>query len=191
MKSLFLGIMCLTLTACVSYPDVVQVKEGTELVSYQSVVDSPDHIGKQARWSGVIAEVINHKDNTQLDVLYYLSGANGRPQVSDEPVGRFRVFVDGFLDPVIYKQGKSITALGNVAKKQSAKIGEFEYEYPTIINSKVYLWKKQEPRAQVQFHYGWYGHPRYYWNGGARHIYIIGKDKPAPTHTSPKKDKRN
>lgn len=191
MKSLFLGIMCLTLTACVSYPEVVQVKEGTELISYQAVVESSAHIDKQARWSGVIAEVTNHKDNTQLDVLYYLSGANGRPQASDEPVGRFRVFVDGFLDPVIYKQGKSITALGKIAKKQSAKIGEFEYEYPTIVNSKVYLWKKQEPRAKVQFNYGWYGYPRYYWNGGARHIYIIGKDKPSPSHVSQKSEKRN
>lgn len=191
MKSLVLGLVSVLLVACVSYPESVQVKEGTELVAYQSVVESNQHVGKLARWSGVVAEVKNHKDTTQIDVLYYPAGADGRPRIGDEPMGRFRVFVDGFLDPAIYKQGVEVTALGEISAKQTAKIGDYEYEYPTLVHSKVHLWKKQKPRARVEFNYGWYGYPRYYWNGGARHIYIIGKDKPAPNHVQKKGDKRN
>ncbi|MBU2883831.1 Slp family lipoprotein [Psychrosphaera sp. B3R10] len=190
MKKLLLGLLSLSLSACVSYPENVQVAEGTNLVSYTDVVESSAHIKQLARWSGVIAEVTNHKETTQLDILYYPASGDGRPKTDEEPLGRFRVYSDTFLDPAIYKQGKSITALGTIAKKEMAKIGDFEYEYPTLVQSKIYLWKKQQPRTKVQFDYGFYGHPRYYWNGGARHIYIIGKDKPAPNHGTKKSKNR-
>lgn len=191
MKKILSLILCVTLTACVSYPESVKVAEGTELTTYNDVVESESHIGATARWSGVIAEVKNHKSRTQLDILYYDASHDGRPRTDAEPIGRFRVYSDEFLDPAIYKQGKSVTALGTVSQKETAKIGDFEYEYPTLVETKVHLWKKQQPRTKVQFNYGWYGHPRYYWDGGARHIYIMGKSKSVPSHRNIKDSKRN
>ncbi|MDC2888480.1 Slp family lipoprotein [Psychrosphaera sp. G1-22] len=122
MKKLLLGLLSLSLSACVSYPENVQVAEGTNLVSYTDVVESSAHIKQLARWSGVIAEVTNHKETTQLDILYYPASGDGRPKTDEEPLGRFRVYSDTFLDPAIYKQGKSITALGTIAKKKWLKL---------------------------------------------------------------------
>lgn len=170
-------VLALILTGCATYPDRVSVPENTPLVEFakENRADQ-NHLGEQARWSGVIAEIKNGKTQTQLDVLYYEAKSNGRPNIKGEPAGRFRVKVDKFLDPAVYKKGKSITALGQLTKKETGKIGEYEYEYPTIADAKVFLWPKLKPPTQVEFYYGWHGyHPRWYWNGGMRHVYIVGQ----------------
>jgi len=186
----FLLALSVFLTGCASYPAVVQVPENTNLIGYDKVNAVASDFEKQkARWSGVIAEVKNHKDKTQLDILYYPASGNGRPVTKNDPIGRFRVYVDKFLDPAVYKQGKSITALGLIKAKETAKIGEYEYEYPTIDSATVYLWPKVKPQTKVQFDYGWHGYyPRWYWHGGVRHIYIVGKGKPEPKQYGHKKD---
>jgi outer membrane lipoprotein len=171
--------VALLMTGCVSYPKVVAVPEGTELVKFETVNQvEVNKVGEVARWSGIIAGVNNKKRMTSLDVLYYPAQAGGRPNTSNEPIGRFRVNVDKFLDPAVYKKGKQITALGKLKSKETAKIGEYEYEYPTITDAKVFLWPKSKPMPRVEYNYGWHGmHPRWYWRGGVRHIYIVGEGK--------------
>ena len=177
-RSCLVGL-ALILAGCASYPDSVQVAEGTALVAFEEVQKEDErYIGQKARWSGVIAGVKNRSDKTQLDVLYYDSSNSGRPQIKDEPAGRFRVLVDGFLEPEVFKKGKSITALGEIKAKETEKIDEYEYVYPTLTNAKLHLWKKLKEPAKVEFYYGWPGHhPRWYWHGGVRHKYIIGGNK--------------
>lgn len=175
-----LAVLVVFISACASYPEQVKVAEGTQLIEYQQVSKvATNYIGKQARWSGVIADIANLSDKTRLEVLFYPPSQNGRPITKSDPVGRFRVYTDKFLDPAIYKQGKSITALGSIAEKQVAKIDEYEYEYPTLNDSIVFLWPKKPEQTRVQFQYGWYGyHPSWFWFGGRRHLYIVGQSKP-------------
>lgn len=179
-KGCLVGLVMM-LTGCASYPDSVSVAEGTKLVQFADVQKEDEkYIGQKARWSGVIAGVKNRADKTQIDVLYYPSSSTGRPQIKDEPAGRFRVLVDGFLEPEVFKKGKSITALGEIKEKESQKIDEYEYVYPTMTNATLHLWKKLKQPAKVEFYYGWPGaHPRWYWRGGVRHKYIIGGSKKA------------
>ena len=192
-RSIGLVLLLLLVTGCASYPDVVGVPEGTQLVEFtdENKVGT-SHVGKQARWSGVIAEVKNGKVDTTLEVLYYPAQTNGRPKTKGEPLGRFRAKVDKFLDPAVYKKGKSITALGALKQKESGKIGEYEYEYPTIDNAKVFLWPKLQPPTQVEFYYGWHGYnPRWYWHNGMRHVYIIGQGNKVPAAKAKSNQKTN
>lgn len=179
---------------CASYPDSVSIPEGTNLTAFSSVKADDNSVhGSQARWSGVIAAVKNEASRTRLDVLYYPSKRTGRPDLKEDPDGRFRVYADGFLDPAVFKKGKSITALGTIKESESQKIDEYEYSYPTLTDAKVHLWKKLDPPTSVEFHYGWYGHyPYWQWQGGTRHRYIIGgtKRKIAPTGVVKSKDKK-
>ncbi|WP_299269318.1 Slp/YeaY family lipoprotein [uncultured Psychrosphaera sp.] len=177
MKIFLLASLILVLSACASYPDNVSVVEGTELTSFGDVTKSESTLtGKTVRWSGIIAKVSNEKTVTKLDVLYYPASRNGRPKTTDDPLGRFRVVIEGFIDPAIYKQGKAITALGQLKTSETAKIGEYEYEYPTLISKNIHLWEPLVIQPQVQFNYGWYGYnPRWHWRGGVRHVYVIGQ----------------
>ncbi|MDA8621096.1 Slp family lipoprotein [Psychrosphaera sp.] len=193
-RKLIASVSIVIISGCASYPETVSVPENTNLVPFSSInADDNSLIGEQARWSGVIAEVKNESNRTRLDVLYYPARGTGRPDLKEDPQGRFRVYADGFLDPQVFKKGKSVTALGEIKDSESQKIDEFEYLYPTITKAKIHLWKKLDPPTRVEFHYGWYGHyPHWRWQGGTRHRYIIGGStkKITPSGVVKSKDKK-
>ncbi len=172
-SSLLIGLF--VLSGCASYPEYVKVPDGTNLVSYDIVkTDGNELQGLKARWSGIIAGVVNKARQTQFDILYYPSNGVGRPKIKDEPLGRFRVYVDAFLDPEIYQKGREVIVLGTVTQKETQKIGEYDYEYPTLKDAKIHLWKKNQDSTDEKFFFGWYGkNPHGYWDNGNRHHHII------------------
>lgn len=189
MKGFLVACLTLVLTGCASYPDNVAVAEGTELTNFTDVNNSNSNvIGQTVRWSGVIAKISNEKTLTKLDVLYYPASKNGRPITKDEPLGRFRVVINGFVDPAVYRQGKAVTALGNLKEPETDRIGEYEYEYPTLTSKNIHLWEAVVIKPQVQLNYGWYGtSPRWYWRDGVRRVYINEKNRTRPArHAAPK-----
>jgi outer membrane lipoprotein len=137
-----LWVSALFMSGCTSVPEALQVSEETVLTNFSVVRDNTNsEQGKLARWGGVIAKVTNNTNNSMLEVVYFPLKSSGRPKQSDQTQGRFRVYFKGLLDPMIYKEGRSITALGSVAVSEEGKIGEHEYKYPVLKSSYIHLWK--------------------------------------------------
>ena len=79
-----------------------------------------------------------------LEVVHFPLKSSARPKQGDKTQGRFRVYFSGLLDPVIYKKGRSITALGDVVTFEEGKIGDHGYNYPVLKASYIHLWKNIE-----------------------------------------------
>ncbi|WP_082633188.1 Slp family lipoprotein [Lacimicrobium alkaliphilum] len=142
MKRLLFVAMILGLAGCSTIPEPIQLKDESNLLSYQQVSASPEQTsGNKVRWGGVIARVDNLKENTRLEMLYYPLKSYGRPVTSDESAGRFRVYIDGFLDPMVYKTGRLLTVIGEVGGSESGTVGEHEYVFPVINASGYHMWK--------------------------------------------------
>lgn len=140
---LLLSISAFFLTACASrLPENLQTTPDTNLVAYSDVLaaESPLANGK-ARWGGVIAEITNLDNKTMLEVVYFDLRSYGRPIIKDDSAGRFRVYVDEFLDPLVYTKGRSVTVLGEFAGAENGKIGEHTYNFPVIKHAAVHVWK--------------------------------------------------
>jgi len=71
-----------------------------------------------------------------------LSSASSRPKATDQSKGRFRVYYKGLLDPVIYKEGRSVTILGTVKAPEEGTIGEQDYLFPVLHAEHIHLWKE-------------------------------------------------
>jgi outer membrane lipoprotein len=141
-KHLFLPFVLLLLGGCVSVPESVQLPDSTPLLSYEQVSsEAQEQVDKMARWGGVIANIENKSDKTQLDVVYYPLRAYGRPVVGENSIGRFRVYVDGFLDPMVYQKGRSMTFAGEFTGIEEGLVGEHMYQYPTLQAKGYHLWK--------------------------------------------------
>lgn len=174
------------LSACSLIPNELKTPENVVLVPYQAVKNSPEaHQSKMARWGGVIAEVKNLADSTMVEVVNVdLTSSSAKPRNINESAGRFRAIVKGFLDPMIYQQGKKVTFVGTVAASQTDKIGELEYVFPVLIASGVYLWKDVEPSdtsLHAEFFMGRYYDPFYRYPFPylyPRHTVIIKKTAP-------------
>lgn len=153
------------LAGCASYPEQVRIADNVALTSYENAAQQNVDFGT-ARWSGVIAEVSNKADKTRLEVVYFPSGTNGRPAVSDQTKGRFVAYIKGFLDPMVYQPGKSVTVLGELSRSETGKVDEYEYRYPVIKDATVYLWPKQEDRVEVIETWPMMRPYPYYWGYG-------------------------
>jgi outer membrane lipoprotein len=161
-------VSALFLSGCSSIPEALQVPESTLLTNFSSVRESislesaSSEQGKLARWGGVIAKVTNNANNSMLEVVHFPLQSSARPKQGDKTQGRFRVYFSGLLDPVIYKQGRSITALGNVVTFEEGKIGEHEYDYPVLKASYIHLWK-DIPKVDVRVTQNPFWHTPSFW----------------------------
>ncbi|WP_438863544.1 Slp family lipoprotein [Neptunicella sp.] len=194
-KKITLLFAVMILASCASVPDSLKVAEGQQLVTYPQVMANPQgNVGQNARWGGVIANVENKADSTVVEIVGHELKSNGRPAPSDQSMGRFRVYVDSFLDPMIYQTGRSITFVGQVRGTESGLVGEHPYTYPALHASSYYMW---DVRSQVDvtsvsmsmwpgsYWGGWYGWGyRSMWPVHQR-VIIRDNDKPAVSGMGP------
>ncbi|WP_241970297.1 Slp family lipoprotein [Pseudidiomarina aquimaris] len=176
------ALAALTLSACSAVPDELAVAENTNSVNYTTALENPEMTeGQTARWGGVIAEVRNNDRGTIIEVVNYELNSYGRPIPSDSSDGRFRALIDGFIDPMVYEKGRSVTFTGTVGAPIEDKIDEFPYLFPTLNVSGKYLWKEIEKNtAEVDYSSLWY---RHYWYSPPYRVYY-----PVPVRTQPKTD---
>ncbi|GAB3023055.1 Slp family lipoprotein [Bowmanella dokdonensis] len=166
MKQILLAGCILLMAGCSTLPDELQVKEGTNLLSYQQVSANPQQTaGNQVRWGGVIAEVTNKQDATLVEVVHYPLRSYGRPSVSDDSMGRFRVYIDGFLDPMVFKPGRSLTITGKVLGSETDRVGEHDYVFPAIKADGYHLWREVQQVDVTTFGFGYYPYPYHGWYG--------------------------
>jgi len=159
-----LALGALLLAGCSTFPDAIATKDEDALVSYSQVKNNTEAtVGQAARWGGVIADVRNDEGYTIIEMVHFPLKSWGRPLVSDDTEGRFLAVINGFVDPQVYQQGRSLTVLGKVGEAQEGKIGDYNYVYPVIETSGYYLWPKEVDRADSGIDYSplWFRHNFY------------------------------
>ncbi|RUO79576.1 Slp family lipoprotein [Pseudidiomarina taiwanensis] len=161
MKKLLLSVTaCLALIGCSAIPEPLQVTETTVLTDYSEALERGAAAqGEQARWGGVIAAVRNTENGTVIEVVNFPLQSWARPMVSDQSDGRFRAKIDQFVDPVVYKEGRSISFVGEIGAPEEGQIDDYTYLFPTLNVSDMYLWKEIKERpVQVDYSSLWYRH---------------------------------
>jgi len=160
----FFSAAVFLLVGCSVFPEAIETPDDQALVSYQSAVNNSQQVvGQTARWGGVIADVRNGEDYTVIEMVNFPLKSWGRPTVGDDSNGRFLALIDGFIDPAVYEQGRSLTILGVVEETRIGKIDDYTYTYPVIKATGYHLWKKEQPRVDAQIDYSplWFRHNFY------------------------------
>lgn len=175
------------MAGCASIPEKLQVDDNAPLINFADVRAQPNvNTGLTARWGGVIAKVEVQKQRTMVEVVNFKLSGRAKPIQADETQGRFRFYQQGLLDPVIYKEGKSITVVGTVVNSEQGKIGEQDYLYPVLNAEKIQLWKNRQ-RVDVKLTQQPFFYTPSYWNYYPTYPYgsvIIqrnGSNKPSST----------
>nr|WP_159084198.1 Slp family lipoprotein [Saccharobesus litoralis] len=168
----------MSVAGCSQIPDNLTVPEGTQLTSYQSVLQNLEK--KQpadtlVRWGGTIVRVDNLQTKSRIELVNFDLMSSTRPKVSDNSDGRFRIYVNGFLDPEIYQQGRSLSVLGTLTKSELGQVGEHELLFPVVNAQAIHLWKEQMSDDELirMQHDLWRHHPSYYHQRlGLRYYYL-------------------
>jgi outer membrane lipoprotein len=116
----------------------------------------------------MIVGVENKPNKTFIELAHFPLNHYGKPSTNGETSGRFKVQIDGFVDPIVFEEGRAATFLGTVTAPTAGMVGEQPYIYPTIIADDYHMWRKQEVYDVntyfFNYHTGWYS-PFYRFNG--------------------------
>ena len=161
------SLVALFLVGCSTFPDKLQLDDNTQLVTYEDAASKAEQVkGKMLRWGGSIAKVENKPDSTIFEMVYYPLNGYGKPVSGDDSMGRFRMSVDGFMDPMVYKVGRLMTFTAQLNGLETGLVGEHEYVFPTATVDAYYLWKDVNNNIR-----GSYLLPHLYWNPGFNNWY--------------------
>ena len=110
------------------------------------------------RWGGTIINVLNEKDSSQIQALFYPISNYGRPRIDRKTEGRFAMTSPLFLDPAIFKEGTEFTVTGILSGEIKHKIGKKSLSLPLLTIEQIHLWPAQQQQDDR-----FYPYPRYYY----------------------------
>ncbi|CAM2777306.1 Slp family lipoprotein [Vibrio rarus] len=132
------------LTACSSLPETLVSSKKPLVTEYETWVNSEPNAVQEVRLGGVIAKVSNLQHKTRLELVNLPIGKDGKPDINVEPQGRFIAYVDGFIDPLTFAEGRLVTVLGQPNGNETGKVGEFDYRFPVLQVTGYHLWQIRE-----------------------------------------------
>ncbi|MCG7495808.1 Slp family lipoprotein [Vibrio sp. Of7-15] len=148
MKPLIIATLSLfILSACSSLPTGLQSRAENPIVDYQDLasgVRADESVVFDVRLGGVIASIDNMADKTRIEIVNLPLTSSGKPDIKQEPNDRFIAYVDGFLEPVSYAEGRLITVVGTSAGYENNKVGEYSSTVPVIEAYGHQLWRVEE-----------------------------------------------
>lgn len=163
--SMMAGLLCTVLSAgCASnIPKEISTAPPDNPMVAEVRSDIQQFTGAHVRWGGTIATVENQTNETWIEVVARDLDNSGQPRMTDRSAGRFIAIIDGFLDPVLYAEGREITVAGVIENETTRKIGGYDYSFPLVRVNNYLLWPpRYEPSVRDYPPY-WYYDPWYPW----------------------------
>jgi len=153
-----LSFLILLLSGCSGLPHAM--RDNSYSTTPLNVVKSniTNYINMPLRWGGTIINVVNEKDSSQIQALFYPISRYGRPRTARKTQGRFAMSSHLFLDPAIFKEGTEFTATGILSGEIKHKIGKKTLTIPLLTIEQIHIWPVQQ-HLDEQF----YPYPGYYY----------------------------
>ena len=149
---------------CASKPHSISLAVVDD-VSVQQVREEKDaHIGSTVRWGGAVTGVENRDDTTWVFVIARDLKKNGKPVSDNRSDGRFVAVFDGFVDPLVYKEGRLLTVVGSIDGSTTRAIGDYDYRFSLVSVRDSHLWPERHntPRIYYPPPHHWYRNMYYY-----------------------------
>jgi outer membrane lipoprotein len=160
---LVMSLALWALAGCVAPRPPLPVAGTEPGVTPGAVLARPDaHRGAQVLWGGGIIATENLAAGARIELLAYPLDGQQRPRRGAEPRGRVLVRRDGYLEPMDYHQGRSLTLRGRVVGVRTTRVGERRLEVPVVEAEALHLWPR-EPAARrgglpFDIHFGIFVH---------------------------------
>ncbi|EKY3117447.1 hypothetical protein BS412_15845 [Cronobacter turicensis] len=129
MRCGFLALSVLLLGGCVSVPDAIKGTSPTPQQDLVRVMNAPQlYIGQEARFGGRVVNVDNQQGKTRLEIATLPLDSAARPLLGQPSRGRIYADVNGFLDPVDFRN-QLVTVVGPITGTVEGKIGSSPYKF--------------------------------------------------------------
>lgn len=148
------GFVVLNLTGCAWSPRPRAPHVDTHLRPQDVLAHPRKTRGARVRWGGiVIADAVGPVHSTLTFLAYPLS-ARGRPLLRRMPWGRVQAVAPGYLDPVLFAQGRLVTVVGTVSGVRPGQVGQARYLYPRLHILGSHIWHLYHRRRGPHWNFG-------------------------------------
>ena len=152
---IFLMLIVLALLGgCVTGPGYDSERYRVDISPEQVSSDFESYRNSEVLWGGVLVSVTNMEKVTQLEVLAYPLKSNQFPDTDGNPTGRFLVIRDGYLEPVDYAPGRTVTVTGQLGEARESQVGSAEYIFPVVRPDQIHLWPRGSENYGPVWHFG-------------------------------------
>jgi outer membrane lipoprotein len=145
--------LALALTGCATRPPLDLTGARLDLAPY-AVAEANPGAGDSVVWGGMIIEVNNHPDSSDIVVLAYPLDKSLRPVLKAPTIGRFVLQMPGYIERFDWPQGRFLTARGTIKGTREGLIDEKRYVYPVITLQDVHLWRAGFQDTGPHFSFG-------------------------------------
>ncbi|MBB1464365.1 Slp family lipoprotein [Vibrio sp. 10N.222.51.C8] len=128
---------------CSSLPEELNANSEQVVTDYQEWVNTVPDAG-DVRLGGVIAKVTNLQDKTRVEVVNLPISSNGKPDIDAEPKGRFVGYIDGYVEPLSFAEGRLVTLVGTSSGTEDGTVGDYPYTFPVMNVYNQRLWQITE-----------------------------------------------
>lgn len=156
------------LSGCATAPYGQKFEQSASTTKVSSVRQEPElHQNEEVSWGGSVIGINNREGETWIEIIDRPLDQSGIPNMGQKSAGRFLAIVPGFLDPLDYSNGRSITITGTVNGSETRKIAEADYDYPIVAVVNHQLWTEAQASSTRRGYnsgiyypyYGYYRHP--------------------------------
>jgi outer membrane lipoprotein len=156
MRILALLLSALLLTACAAGPRFDSRAYSQSPTPAEAAVDPALWRDSRVLWGGMILNSVNHEDGTEIEVLAYPLAGGQRPDTSRQPIGRFIVHKDAYLETIHYAQGRLVTVAGPFTSTRDGRVGDARFTWPLVEADGIHLWARDSAatRREPQFSIG-------------------------------------
>jgi outer membrane lipoprotein len=151
---LILMSFAILFSGCGTMPKFDTKGVNAQLTPVQASGSPQQAMNQRIIWGGLILSVKNLANATQLEVLAYPLSSRHRPDTSAEPIGRFLLNKQGYLESAEYSEGRYISVQGRISGTKRGLIGETEYLYPVVEAEQLFLWSKDFEAEEPKVHFG-------------------------------------
>ncbi|HET8808594.1 MAG TPA: Slp family lipoprotein [Methylophaga sp.] len=159
-------IMLALLSGCAAMNPSIENPPARDLQYAQVLPNLSQYQGEVVRWAGVVADVSNLENQSELTLVQFPVTRYGKPITTANSAGRFIVKSNGFLDPLIYEKGALVTVVGTLSGDETRKVGQKSLLMPVVTMTDSQVWPEQyadrerpyNPKHDWPFRgYGYYG----------------------------------
>ncbi len=159
-------IMIALLSGCVAMKPSIENPPARDLQYAQVLPNLSQYQGEIVRWAGVVADVSNLENQSELTLVQFPVTRYGKPITTANSAGRFIVQSSSFLDPLIYEKGALVTVVGTLSGDETRKVGQKSLRMPVVTMTDSQVWPEQyadrkrpyNPKHDWPFRgYGYYG----------------------------------
>ncbi len=133
-------LIAVLLGGCASMPQALRGNFYAPISPNEAALEH--RTGAYVRWGGQILSVNHEETRTCFDVLGRPLDSRAKPETTDAIEGRYRACANGFYDPAVYEEGRSITTTGVIEREATRSFDSYELRMPVLAAEVVHLWPR-------------------------------------------------